>query len=91
MVKVIQGNLDGSKLKIGIIVSRFNDLISKGLLDGAIDCLKRHGTKDNNITVVRISYFNKNLCEFLFVKWSGEGSTESFISLFLLELQRFLQ
>ena len=52
MVKVIQGNLESSKLKIGIIVSRFNDLISKGLLDGAIDCLKRHGTKDNNITVV---------------------------------------
>jgi 6,7-dimethyl-8-ribityllumazine synthase len=52
MVKVIEGNLDASKLKVGIIVSRFNELISKGLLGGAEDCLKRHGAKDANIEVV---------------------------------------
>lgn len=52
MVKTIEGNLDGSKLKIGIIVSRFNDLISKGLLGGAEDGLKRHGVKDSNIEVI---------------------------------------
>ncbi|NQT30001.1 MAG: 6,7-dimethyl-8-ribityllumazine synthase [Candidatus Saganbacteria bacterium] len=52
MVKVIEGNLDASKLSIGIIVSRFNELISKGLLDGAMDCLKRHGAKEANIEVV---------------------------------------
>lgn len=52
MVKVIEGNLDASKLKFGIIVSRFNDLISKGLLAGAEDCLKRHGAKENSIEVV---------------------------------------
>jgi len=52
MAKVIEGNLDASKLKFGIIVSRFNEIISKGLLDGALDCLKRHGAKDENIEVV---------------------------------------
>lgn len=52
MVKVIEGKLDASKLKIGIVVSRFNELISKGLLDGAIDCLKRHGAKEADITVI---------------------------------------
>lgn len=52
MVNKIEGNLDASKLKVGIIVSRFNDLISKGLLDGALDCLRRHGTKESNIDVV---------------------------------------
>lgn len=52
MVKVIEGNLDASKLKVAIIVSRFNELVSKGLLGGAEDCFKRHGTKENNITVV---------------------------------------
>jgi len=52
MVKVIEGNLDASKLTFGIIVSRFNDLISKGLLAGAEDCLKRHGAKENSIEVV---------------------------------------
>ncbi|MFA6431968.1 MAG: 6,7-dimethyl-8-ribityllumazine synthase [Candidatus Margulisiibacteriota bacterium] len=45
-MKVIEGDLDGSKLSIGIIVSRFNELVSKGLLGGAEDCLKRHGVKE---------------------------------------------
>lgn len=52
MVKIIEGNLDASKLKVAIVVSRFNDMISKGLLEGALDCLKRHGTKDNAVDVV---------------------------------------
>lgn len=52
MAKIIEGSLDGAGLKVGIIVSRFNDLVSKGLLDGAMDCLKRHGTKDNDIDIV---------------------------------------
>lgn len=52
MAKVIEGNLDASKLKVGIIVSRFNELVSKGLLDGALDCLKRHGAKETNIDVI---------------------------------------
>jgi len=51
MVKIIEGNLDASKIKVGIIVSRFNEIVSKGLLDGALDCLKRHGAKDANISV----------------------------------------
>lgn len=51
MVKIIEGNLDAGKIKVGIIVARFNEIVSKGLLDGAIDCLKRHGAKDANITV----------------------------------------
>lgn len=52
MGKVIEGNLDAGKLKFAIIVSRFNELVSKGLLGGAEDCLKRHGAKDANIDVV---------------------------------------
>lgn len=52
MVNKIEGNLDASKLKVGIIISRFNDLVSKGLLDGALDCLRRHGAKETNIDVV---------------------------------------
>jgi 6,7-dimethyl-8-ribityllumazine synthase len=51
MGKVITGNLDAGKLKVGIVVSRFNELVSKGLLAGAEDCLKRHGAKEANIDV----------------------------------------
>ncbi|MFC1767777.1 6,7-dimethyl-8-ribityllumazine synthase [Candidatus Margulisiibacteriota bacterium] len=51
MGKQIEGKLDAKGLKFGIIVSRFNELVSKGLLDGAVDCLKRHGAAETNIDV----------------------------------------
>lgn len=53
MVKTIEGNLDGSGAKVAIVVSRFNDFINAKLLDGALDCLVRHGVKDKDITVSR--------------------------------------
>ncbi|GGF21326.1 6,7-dimethyl-8-ribityllumazine synthase [Halobacillus andaensis] len=43
MVKVIEGNLVGSGLKVGIVVGRFNDFITGRLYEGAVDALKRHG------------------------------------------------
>ena len=52
MGKTIEGKLDASGLKFAIIVSRFNDLVSKGLLDGATDCLKRHGAAEEAIDVI---------------------------------------
>lgn len=51
MAKIIEGNLDASKLKVGIVVSRFNDFISKELLEGAQDCLRRHGAKEDSVTI----------------------------------------
>jgi len=52
MPKVIEGNLDASKIKVAIVISRFNELVSKGLLGGAMDCLKRHGAKEENVSVI---------------------------------------
>jgi 6,7-dimethyl-8-ribityllumazine synthase len=51
MVKTIEGNLDAGKLKFAIVISRFNELVSRGLLEGALDCLKRHGAKETAIEV----------------------------------------
>lgn len=53
-MKIYQGNLDGKNLKIGIIVSRFNDFITEKLLQGAIEALKMHGVSDTNIEIVKI-------------------------------------
>ncbi len=47
----LQGNLIGTGKVFGIIVSRYNNFITKRLLDGAIDGLIRHGVKDENIDV----------------------------------------
>lgn len=51
MKRVIEGNLVGTGLKIGIVASRFNDFITTRLLSGAEDALKRHGVNEEDVTV----------------------------------------
>lgn len=43
--------LRGEGLRMGIVVARFNDFITGRLLDGALDCLRRHEVREENITV----------------------------------------
>lgn len=43
--------LTGEGRRIGIVVSRFNELITKQLLEGARDCLVRHGVEEDEIVV----------------------------------------
>lgn len=52
MGKIYQGNLTGARKRFAIIVSRFNELITKKLLEGALDRLVRHGVKEEAIDVV---------------------------------------
>jgi len=49
MVKKIEGKLDGKGLKIAVVQSRFNDLITGKLAEGAFDGLSRHGVADKDI------------------------------------------
>jgi len=51
-MKTIEGKLDATGLKFGIVVSRFNEFITSRLLGGAVDCLKRNNADDDNITVM---------------------------------------
>lgn len=51
MKKVIEGNLIGTGLRIGIVVSRFNEFITSRLLSGAEDALNRHGVEEENVTI----------------------------------------
>jgi 6,7-dimethyl-8-ribityllumazine synthase len=50
-MKTYEGKLIAKGLRFGIVVSRFNELISKKLLDGAIDALKRHDADEKDIAV----------------------------------------
>jgi 6,7-dimethyl-8-ribityllumazine synthase len=54
MTKTIEGNLFSEGLKIGIIVSRYNSIITERLLEGALDALKRTGASLEQITVIRV-------------------------------------
>jgi len=57
--KEVSVNLVAEGLKVGIVVSRFNDFLTKQLLAGAEDCLVRHGASDQDITVVWVPGANE--------------------------------
>jgi 6,7-dimethyl-8-ribityllumazine synthase len=46
-----EGSLLGKGLKFGLVVSRFNDFITKKLLEGAEDALVRHGVSESDVDV----------------------------------------
>ncbi|HRX17256.1 MAG TPA: 6,7-dimethyl-8-ribityllumazine synthase [Spirochaetota bacterium] len=50
-MKVFEGNLNASGLKIAIAASRFNEFITSKLIGGALDCLKRHECEEENISL----------------------------------------
>ena len=54
MYTEINGNLLAKDRRFALVVSRFNDLITSRLLDGAVDCFSRHGGATENLTVVRV-------------------------------------
>ena len=49
--QTIEGKLIGTGLKIGIVVSRFNDVITQPLLQGALGALKAHDVAQEDIVV----------------------------------------
>jgi 6,7-dimethyl-8-ribityllumazine synthase len=51
MPKTLEGALNAKGLTFGIVVSRFNEFFSKKLLEGALDCLARHGADDKAVSV----------------------------------------
>ncbi len=52
MTRQIEGHLNAAGRSFGIVISRYNSLVSERLLDGALDCLGRHGADLDKVTVV---------------------------------------
>lgn len=50
-MRIIEGNLDATGLKFGIVIARFNEFISGKLLAGCLDGLKRHGAIEENLEI----------------------------------------
>lgn len=46
-----QGSFSGEGLRFAVVVARFNEFITKKLLEGAVDCLLRHGVRAEDIEV----------------------------------------
>lgn len=49
---VLEGRLIATGLRFGIVISRFNELITNNLLQGCLDALRRHGAEDSAIEVM---------------------------------------
>lgn len=54
MVQEIVGNFAGTDVRVGVVVARFNSVVTDRLEAGAVDAFRRHGVDDENITVVRV-------------------------------------
>jgi 6,7-dimethyl-8-ribityllumazine synthase len=52
-IQNIEGSLSAQGIRFGLVVSRFNDFIGQKLVEGAVDCIVRHGGSADQITVIR--------------------------------------
>ncbi len=52
--KTYQGTLDARHLRIGVVVSRFNEFITEQLANGALQTLEKHGCPHENISFVKV-------------------------------------
>ena len=48
-MKIWEGGYDGAGLRIGLVAARFNEVVVDRLVDGAADCLRRHGVAEDDI------------------------------------------
>ena len=52
--KTIEGSLKADGVRFGLVLGRFNNFITDKLLEGAVDCLKRHGATQDKISVAYV-------------------------------------
>jgi 6,7-dimethyl-8-ribityllumazine synthase len=50
----LSGHFDGAGMRLGIVAARFNDFIVERLVTAALDALRRHGVRDQDVTLVRV-------------------------------------
>lgn len=53
-MKVREGSLIAEGIRFGIVASRFNHMIVDRLVEGALDCIRRHGGSEENVEIVRV-------------------------------------
>lgn len=51
MPKTIEGHLNAQNKKFALVVSRFNELICRKLMEGALDCINRHGGNVDDVDI----------------------------------------
>ena len=51
MPKELKGDMNGQGLRVAVVVARFNEVVTRPLLTGALETLTRHGVRDDDISV----------------------------------------
>jgi len=74
-IRYIEGNQNSENKKIGIVVSRWNSMITEKMLAGAISALTSHGISEQDITVVRCpgSFEIPLACQMIFEQKDIDG------------------
>jgi len=54
MAQQYESSLAGSRLRVGVVVSRFNSVVTERLLEGALDELRRRGVAEDDISVASV-------------------------------------
>ena len=54
MPPIVEGHLEANGLKVALVASRFNDLVTTRLVEGALDGFVRHGADPKNLTVFKV-------------------------------------
>jgi 6,7-dimethyl-8-ribityllumazine synthase len=54
MPPVIEGHLDAKGLKVALVASRWNDVVTARLVEGALDAFVRHGAEGSDVTLVKV-------------------------------------
>ena len=53
-MRIIEGRITAEGSTFALVVSRFNGLVTQQLVTGAVDCLVRHGAKEDAITAIYV-------------------------------------
>ncbi len=53
-MEIVEGELTGEGKTFAMVAGRFNDLITSKLIDGAVDCLIRHGVLSKDISLYKV-------------------------------------
>ena len=51
MPRELKGDMNGQGLRVAVVVARFNEVVTRQLLTGALETLNRHGVRDDDISV----------------------------------------
>jgi 6,7-dimethyl-8-ribityllumazine synthase len=78
-MRTYEGSLDARGLRVAIVASRFNETVGLRLVDGAVDCLRRHGAAEENMSITWVpGAFELPIAA---RRWAASGRVDAVVAL----------